>query len=97
MNSIAEFVAVVYVCCNETPSYRGFRYVIMHYWNGPSGPGAVDQILFLFAYNGTVPERWCTVTVIYKQGRRHSLDMLASSTWGSPHETEAAARFEDSQ
>ena len=32
-----------------------------------------------------VPERWCTVTVTDEQGRRHSLDVLASSTYDAAH------------
>jgi hypothetical protein len=30
-------------------------------------------------------ERWCTVTVIEKSGRRHSLDILAGSTFDAAH------------
>jgi hypothetical protein len=30
-------------------------------------------------------ERWCTVTVTDAQGRRHSLDVLASSTCDAAH------------
>ena len=30
-------------------------------------------------------ERWCTVTVIEESGRRHSLDVLASSTFDAAH------------
>jgi len=32
-----------------------------------------------------MPERWCTVTVTDSQGRRHSLDVLASSTDDTAH------------
>jgi len=32
-----------------------------------------------------MPERWCTVTVTDEQGRRHSLDVLASSTYDAAH------------
>ena len=34
---------------------------------------------------GGVPERWCTVTVTDKDGRRHSLDVRASSTYDAAH------------
>jgi hypothetical protein len=30
-------------------------------------------------------ERWCTVTVIEQSGRRHSVDILASSTFDAAH------------
>jgi hypothetical protein len=30
-------------------------------------------------------ESWCTVTVIEESGRRHSLDVLASSTFDAAH------------
>jgi hypothetical protein len=30
-------------------------------------------------------ERWCTVTVIEQSGRRHSVDVLASSTFDAAH------------
>ena len=39
----------------------------------------------IFAYTERVPERWCTVTVIDSEGRRHSLDLLASSTYDAAH------------
>jgi hypothetical protein len=32
-----------------------------------------------------MPERWCTVTVIDGEGRRHSLDVRASSTYDAAH------------
>jgi hypothetical protein len=32
-----------------------------------------------------VGERWCTVTVMEESGRRHSLDILASSTFDAAH------------
>jgi hypothetical protein len=32
-----------------------------------------------------MPERWCTVTVIDPAGRRHSVDVLASSTYDAAH------------
>ena len=32
-----------------------------------------------------VPERWCTVTVTDQEGRRHSLDVQASSTYDEAH------------
>ena len=32
-----------------------------------------------------MPERWCTVTVIDADGRRHSLDVRASSTYDAAH------------
>ena len=30
-------------------------------------------------------ERWCTVTVIEQSGRRHSVDVLACSTFDAAH------------
>jgi hypothetical protein len=32
-----------------------------------------------------VPDRWCTVTVVDAQGRRHSLDLQASSLYDAAH------------
>jgi hypothetical protein len=32
-----------------------------------------------------MPERWCTVTVTDPQGRRRSIDVLASSTYDAAH------------
>lgn len=32
-----------------------------------------------------MPERWCTVTVTDEAGRRHSLDVQASSTFDAAH------------
>jgi hypothetical protein len=32
-----------------------------------------------------MPERWCTVTVTDAEGRRHSPDLLASSTYDAAH------------
>jgi hypothetical protein len=32
-----------------------------------------------------MPDRWCTVTVTDASGRRHSLDLLASSTYDAAH------------
>jgi hypothetical protein len=32
-----------------------------------------------------MPDRWCTVTVTDAEGRRHSLDVLASSTFDAAH------------
>jgi hypothetical protein len=32
-----------------------------------------------------VPEKWCTVTVTDDQGRRHSLDLQAASTFDAAH------------
>jgi hypothetical protein len=32
-----------------------------------------------------VPERWCTVTVTDVEGRRHSLDLRATSTYDAAH------------
>jgi hypothetical protein len=32
-----------------------------------------------------MPECWCTVTVTDAEGRRHSLDVLASSTYDAAH------------
>ena len=32
-----------------------------------------------------MPDRWCTVTVIDDQGRRHSLDLQASSLYDAAH------------
>ena len=47
--------------------------------------GLGGHIRHSFAYNGAVPERWCTVTVTDKEGRRHSLDVNASSTYDAAH------------
>jgi len=38
----------------------------------------------LFAYTAVV-SRWCTVTVTDSDGRRHSLDLLADSTYDAAH------------
>lgn len=46
-----------------------------------------------------MPERWCTVTVTDEEGRRHSLDVRASSTYDAAHlyvthaKTQPAAGF----
>jgi hypothetical protein len=32
-----------------------------------------------------MPDRWCTVTVVVGGGQRHSLDLLASSTYDAAH------------
>jgi len=32
-----------------------------------------------------MPEHWCTVTVTDANGRRHSLDVIASSTYDAAH------------
>lgn len=32
-----------------------------------------------------MPERWCTVTATDADGRRHSLDVLATSTFDAAH------------
>jgi hypothetical protein len=32
-----------------------------------------------------MPEHWCTVTVTDAEGRRHSLDVIASSTYDAAH------------
>jgi hypothetical protein len=32
-----------------------------------------------------MPDRWCTVTVTDQQGRRRSIDVLASSTFDAAH------------
>jgi hypothetical protein len=32
-----------------------------------------------------VPERWCTVTVVDAEGRRHSLDLQAASSFDAAH------------
>ncbi|HYW37343.1 MAG TPA: hypothetical protein VE957_04450 [Terriglobales bacterium] len=32
-----------------------------------------------------MPEHWCTVTVTDADGRRHSLDVIASSTYDAAH------------
>jgi hypothetical protein len=32
-----------------------------------------------------VPERWCTVTVVDADGRRHSLDLQAASSFDAAH------------
>jgi hypothetical protein len=39
-----------------------------------------NQIILFF-----MGERWCTVTVIEESGRRHSVDVLASSTFDAAH------------
>jgi hypothetical protein len=36
-------------------------------------------------YSVAVPEKWCTVTVTDDQGRRHSLDLQAASTFDAAH------------
>jgi hypothetical protein len=33
----------------------------------------------------SVPERWCTVTVVDSEGRRHSLDLRAGSLYDAAH------------
>src|SRR5208337_4464511 len=42
-------------------------------------------IRLLFAIMEGVAERWCTVTVTDQQGRRHSLDVRATSTYDAAH------------
>jgi hypothetical protein len=42
-------------------------------------------IRLFFAYTKTVPERWCTVTLTDNEGRRHSLDVIASSAYDAAH------------
>ena len=32
-----------------------------------------------------VPEKWCTVTVVDAEGRRHSLDLQAASSFDAAH------------
>ena len=32
-----------------------------------------------------MPERWCTVTVVDAEGRRHSLDLQAASSFDAAH------------
>lgn len=39
-----------------------------------------------------MPDRWCTVTVTDAQGRRHSIDVLASSTYDAAHQYVAHAK-----
>jgi hypothetical protein len=36
-------------------------------------------------YTAGMGERWCTVTMIAESGRRHSVDVLASSTFDAAH------------
>lgn len=36
-------------------------------------------------YTAGMGERWCTVTMIEESGRRHSVDVLASSTFDAAH------------
>ena len=45
-------------------------------------------------WNSPMPDRWCTVTVTDDAGKRHSLDVLASSTYDAAHlyVTQAKAR-----
>ena len=43
------------------------------------------DIRLSFAYYRSVPERWCTVTVTDEEGRRHSLDVQACSTFDAAH------------
>jgi hypothetical protein len=48
----------------------------------------LTKFRFLFAYCATlffVPERWCTVTVVDAEGRRHSLDLRAGSLYDAAH------------
>jgi hypothetical protein len=45
----------------------------------------VVDIRLVFAYHVGVPERWGTVTVTDDPGRRHSLDVQASSTYDAAH------------
>jgi hypothetical protein len=33
----------------------------------------------------SVPEKWCTVTVVDAEGRRHSLDLQAESSFDAAH------------
>jgi hypothetical protein len=39
-----------------------------------------------------MPDRWCTVTVTDAQGRRHSIDVFASSTYDAAHQYVANAK-----
>jgi hypothetical protein len=43
-----------------------------------------SPFLRLLRYN-TVVSRWCTVTVVDGQGRRHSIDVQAESTFDAAH------------
>ena len=43
------------------------------------------HIRLIFAYTGGMPDRWCTVTVTDEEGRRHSLDVEACSTYDAAH------------
>ena len=68
-------------CLLVAPHYKyniGFAY--FGHWT------ALFDIRLLFAYTHGVPERWCTVTVIGQEGRRHSLDVQASSTYDAAHQ-----------
>jgi hypothetical protein len=51
------------------------------------GPCASPEIRLLFASRGILlfVSRWCTVTVTDPDGRRHSLDVLADSTYDAAH------------
>jgi hypothetical protein len=52
-------------------------------------PYLSGYIVFVFSspisYTGQVPEEWCTVTVTDAEGRRHSVDLLAASTYDAAH------------
>jgi hypothetical protein len=41
-----------------------------------------------------MPEKWCTVTVVDRDGRRYSLDVQASSTYDAAHLYLAHAKSE---
>jgi hypothetical protein len=43
------------------------------------------RLLFAFALYCFFVSRWCTVTVTDPDGRRHSLDLLADSTYDAAH------------
>jgi hypothetical protein len=49
--------------------------------------GRCSDILLLFALRAILlsVSRWCTVTVTDPDGRRHSLDVLADSTYDAAH------------
>jgi hypothetical protein len=57
----------------------------MHRFDGASSLVIVFALASPLRYNSPMPERWCTVSVTDAQGRRHSIDVLASSTYDAAH------------
>jgi hypothetical protein len=47
--------------------------------------GAAFVVYSPSRYTAGMGERWCTVTMIEESGRRHSVDVLASSTFDAAH------------